>query len=131
MILQSGFLCSLLCCYLLEFFSEVNCFFSNFRPWFRALVFLLTNSSWKVRQSTQSCIQHLFNGLGESAVELRSSMLTEFSKLLAQQKVNVTGSVSVFQDTLFPWRGLPNKKVMEILKRTPQEVPRSCFVGLA
>ena len=53
-------------------------------------MFLLTNSSWKVRQSTQSCIQHLFNSLGESAVDLQSSMLTEFSKLVAQQKVNVT-----------------------------------------
>ncbi|KAJ7333816.1 eIF-2-alpha kinase activator GCN1 [Desmophyllum pertusum] len=65
---------------------------SNSQPWYRALVFLLTHSKWKVRQSTQSCIQRLFNSLGESAVDLQSSMLTEFSKLLAQEKHHVTDS---------------------------------------
>ena len=58
------------------------------RPWYRALLFLLTHSSWKVRQNTQSCVQRLFNSLGESAVELQSSLLTEFSKLLSSQKVS-------------------------------------------
>ena len=60
----------------------------HFRPWYRALLFLLTHSSWKVRQNTQSCVQRLFNSLGESAVELQSSLLTEFSKLLSTQKVS-------------------------------------------
>ena len=58
------------------------------RPWYRALLFLLTHSSWKVRQNSQSCVQRLFNSLGESAVELQSSLLTEFSKLLSTQKVS-------------------------------------------
>ena len=53
-------------------------------------MFLLTHSSWKIRQSAQSCVQHLFNALGESAVELQSSLLAELSKLIAQQKVNYT-----------------------------------------
>ena len=60
----------------------------HFRPWYRALLFLLTHSSWKVRQNSQSCVQRLFNSLGESAVELQSSLLTEFSKLLSTQKVS-------------------------------------------
>lgn len=59
----------------------------HFRPWYRALLFLLTHSSWKVRQNSQSCVQRLFNSLGESAVELQSSLLTEFSRLLSTQKV--------------------------------------------
>ena len=63
-------------------------YFVPFRPWYRALLFLLTHSSWKVRQNTQSCVQRLFNSLGESAVELQSSLLTEFSKLLSTQKVS-------------------------------------------
>ena len=62
------------------------------RPWNRALVFLLTHSSWKVQQSAQSCIQRLFNSSGESAVELQFSLLTEFSKLLAKLNVSKTNS---------------------------------------
>ena len=63
-------------------------YFVHFRPWYRALLFLLTHSSWKVRQNSQLCVQRLFNSLGESAVELQSSLLTEFSKLLSTQKVS-------------------------------------------
>ena len=63
-------------------------YFVHFRPWYRALLFLLTHSSWKVRQNSQSCVQRLFNSVGESAVELQSSLLTEFSKLLSTQKVS-------------------------------------------
>ena len=63
-------------------------YFVHFRPWYRALLFLLTHSSWKVRQNSQSSVQRLFNSLGESAVELQSSLLTEFSKLLSTQKVS-------------------------------------------
>ena len=61
--------------------------FFFFRPWKRALVFLLTHSSWRIRQTTQSCIQRLFNISEESALELQSSLLAEFSELLAMQKV--------------------------------------------
>ena len=63
-----------------------------FRPWYRALVFLLTHSAWKVRQNAQSCVQRLFNALGESALELQSLLLKELSKLIAQQKVNLKAS---------------------------------------
>lgn len=63
-----------------------------FRPWYRALVFLLTHSAWKVRQNAQSCVQRLFNALGESALELQCLLLKELSKLIAQQKVNLTAS---------------------------------------
>lgn len=63
-----------------------------FRPWYRALVFLLTHSAWKVRQNAQSCVQRLFNALGEGALELQCLLLKELSKLIAQQKVNLTAS---------------------------------------
>ena len=63
-------------------------YFVYCRPWYRALLFLLTHSSWKVRQNSQSCVQRLFNSLAESTVELQSSLLTEFSKLLSTQKVS-------------------------------------------
>ena len=74
-----------------------------FRPWYRALLFLLTHSSWKVRQNTQSCVQRLFNSLGESAVELQSSLLTEFSKLLSTQKVS---KAWIFLHFSFPDNGI-------------------------
>ena len=75
----------------------------HFRPWYRALLFLLTHSSWKVRQNTQSCVQRLFNSLGESAVELQSSLLTEFSKLLSTQKVS---KAWIFLHFSFPDNGI-------------------------
>ena len=70
------------------YICDEHCPFFLTRPWYRALVFLLTHSSWRVRQSAQSCIQHLFNNLGESAVDLQSSLLAEFSKLLFKCKVS-------------------------------------------
>ena len=75
----------------------------HFRPWYRALLFLLTHSSWKIRQNTQSCVQRLFNSLGESAAELQSSLLTEFSKLLSTQKVS---KAWIFLHFSFPDNGI-------------------------
>ena len=75
----------------------------HFRPWYRALLFLLTHSSWKVRQNSQSCVQRLFNSLGESAGELQSSLLTEFSKLLSTQKVS---KAWIFLHFSFPDNGI-------------------------
>ncbi|XP_068678677.1 stalled ribosome sensor GCN1-like [Montipora foliosa] len=89
---------------------------SNSRPWKRALVFLLTHSSWRIRQTTQSCIQRLFNISEESALELQSSLLAEFSELLAMQKhpipdnsipvvngeVHHTGSTDIGDKVLVP-----------------------------
>ena len=77
-------------------------YFVHCRPWYRALLFLLAHSSWKVRQNSQSCVQRLFNSLGECAVELQSSLLTEFSKLLSTQKV---GKAWIFLHFSFPFTG--------------------------
>ncbi|XP_029194337.2 eIF-2-alpha kinase activator GCN1-like [Acropora millepora] len=68
---------------------------SNSQPWQKALVFLLTHTSWKIRHSTQSCIQNLYKVSGESALELQSSLLAEFSKLLEVQKHLIPDNVSV------------------------------------
>ncbi|RMX46865.1 hypothetical protein pdam_00022068, partial [Pocillopora damicornis] len=81
---------------------------SNSQPWYRALVFLLTHSAWKVRQNAQSCVQRLFNALGESALELQCLLLKELSKLIAQQKHHVTDSSVPIMNGDAPQGGSPN-----------------------